>query len=167
MRRRMAVPGIIGAGLLLASAAVAQQYNPAQGAISGGLVGAGTGAIIGAIAGGGHGAGIGAAVGGGLGAVAGAASTPAPPRRGRITGTTTTTTSSTGTTTTTKPGSGSQPPSDSSSDMPAAGERCSPPGEPPRPWSRHRLERRHLRRPDHRAQHRQVRAVSQAKFFEG
>jgi hypothetical protein len=79
MRKRATIPGVIGAGLVLATAAFADPYNPAERAIGGGLVGAGTGALIGAIAGGGHGAGIGAAVGGGLGAVAGAATTPARP----------------------------------------------------------------------------------------
>jgi hypothetical protein len=79
MSKRATIPGVIGAGLVLATAAFADPYNPAERAIGGGLVGAGTGALIGAIAGGGHGAGIGAAVGGGLGAVAGAATTPARP----------------------------------------------------------------------------------------
>jgi uncharacterized protein YcfJ len=80
MTKRIAIPGVIAAGLLLATAASADPYNPADRAIGGGLVGAGTGAVIGAIAGGGHGAGIGAAVGGGLGALAGAATTPPRPR---------------------------------------------------------------------------------------
>jgi hypothetical protein len=79
MRRRSTVASVIGAGLLLTATAYADPYNPAERAIGGGLLGAGTGAVIGAIAGGGHGAGIGAAVGGGLGAVAGAATTPARP----------------------------------------------------------------------------------------
>jgi hypothetical protein len=79
MRKRSTIASVIGAGLLLTTTAYANPYNPAERAIGGGLVGAGTGAIIGAIAGGGHGAGIGAAVGGGLGAVAGAATTPARP----------------------------------------------------------------------------------------
>ena len=79
MTKRSAIASVIGAGLLLTTTAYADPYNPAERAIGGGLVGAGTGAIIGAIAGGGHGAGIGAAVGGGLGAVAGAATTPARP----------------------------------------------------------------------------------------
>jgi len=78
MRRRAAIPGVIVAGLLLATGAYADPYNPGERAIAGGLLGAGTGAVIGAIAGGGHGAGIGAAVGGGLGALAGAATTPEP-----------------------------------------------------------------------------------------
>ena len=80
MRKRATIPSVVGAGLLLATAALADPYNPAERAIGGGLLGAGTGAVIGAIAGGGHGAGVGAAVGGGLGAIAGAATTPAPPR---------------------------------------------------------------------------------------
>jgi hypothetical protein len=80
IRKRSTIASVIGAGLLLTTTAYADPYNPADRAIGGGLVGAGTGAIIGAIAGGGHGAGIGAAVGGGLGAVAGAATTPARPR---------------------------------------------------------------------------------------
>jgi hypothetical protein len=81
MRRRPTIPGVIAAGLLSATAASADPYNPAERALGGGLLGAGAGAAIGAIAGGGHGAGIGAAVGGGLGAVAGAATTPARPPR--------------------------------------------------------------------------------------
>ena len=80
MRKRAGTLGVIGGGLLLATAASADPYNPGERAVTGGLLGAGTGAVIGAIAGGGHGAGIGAAVGGGLGAVAGAATTPARPR---------------------------------------------------------------------------------------
>jgi hypothetical protein len=80
MKRQSIVASVIGAGLLLATAASADPYNPGERALGGGLIGAGTGAVIGAIAGGGRGAGIGAAVGGGLGAVAGAASTPSPPR---------------------------------------------------------------------------------------
>jgi len=81
MRKRAAICGIVVAGLLSATVASADPYNPGERALTGGLLGAGTGAVIGAIAGGGHGAGIGAAVGGGLGALAGAASTPAPPPR--------------------------------------------------------------------------------------
>jgi hypothetical protein len=80
MRERYTIAGVIAAGLLLSATAYADPYNPAERAIGGGLVGAGTGAVIGAIAGGRRGAGIGAAVGGGLGAVAGAATTPARPR---------------------------------------------------------------------------------------
>ena len=66
MRKRAAIPGLIGAALLLATADSADPYNPADRAIGGGLLGAGTGAVLGAIAGGGHGAAIGAAVAGGL-----------------------------------------------------------------------------------------------------
>jgi hypothetical protein len=79
MRKRAAIPGVPSAGLLLATAASADPYNPVDRAIGGGLVGAGTGAVIGAIAGGGRGAGIGAAVGGGVGAITGAATTPPRP----------------------------------------------------------------------------------------
>jgi hypothetical protein len=64
---------------MLATTAFGDPYNPADRAVGGGLVGAGTGAIIGAIAGGGRGAGIGAAVGGGVGAITGAATTPPRP----------------------------------------------------------------------------------------
>jgi hypothetical protein len=80
MKKRAIFASVIGAGLLMATAAVADPYNPGERALGGGLLGAGTGAVIGAIAGGGRGAGIGAAVGGGVGAVAGAATTPARPR---------------------------------------------------------------------------------------
>src|SRR5260370_32593432 len=79
MRKQSTVASVIGAGLLLATAAFADPYNPGERALGGGLIGAGTGAVIGAIAGGGRGAGIGATVGGGLGAVSGAATTPPPP----------------------------------------------------------------------------------------
>ena len=79
-RRSKRLAGVIGAGFVLATTAFADPYNPADRAIGGGLVGAGTGAVIGAIAGGGRGAGIGALVGGGVGAAAGAATTPARPR---------------------------------------------------------------------------------------
>ena len=79
MRKQSTIASVIGAGLLLATTASADPYNPADRAIGGGLLGAGTGAVIGAIAGGGRGAGIGAAVGGGLGAIAGAATTPPRP----------------------------------------------------------------------------------------
>jgi hypothetical protein len=79
MKKRATFASVIGAGLLAATAALADPYNPGERALGGGLLGAGTGAVIGGIAGGGRGAGIGAAVGGGLGAVAGAATTPARP----------------------------------------------------------------------------------------
>jgi len=42
-------------------------YDPAQNAIGGALIGAGTGAAIGAAAAGGHGAALGAAIGGAVG----------------------------------------------------------------------------------------------------
>src|SRR5438552_13069457 len=80
---RMKTPsivGVIGAGLMFAATTSADPYNPAERAIGGGLLGAGTGAAIGAIAGGGRGAAVGAAVGGGVGAAVGAATTPPPPR---------------------------------------------------------------------------------------
>ena len=64
MKKRATFASVIGAGLLMATAAVADPYNPGERALGGGLLGAG----------------IGAAVGGGLGAVAGAATTPARPR---------------------------------------------------------------------------------------
>jgi hypothetical protein len=79
MRKYSTMAGLIGAGLLLATTAFADPYNPAERAIGGGLIGAGTGAAIGAIAGGGHGAAVGAAVGGGVGALVGAATTPPRP----------------------------------------------------------------------------------------
>ena len=80
MKNQVTFASVIGTGMLMAAAAIADPYNPGERALGGGLLGAGTGAVIGAIAGGGRGAGIGAAVGGGLGAVAGAATTPARPR---------------------------------------------------------------------------------------
>jgi hypothetical protein len=79
MRKHATIASLIGTGLILTTTAFADPYNPADRAIGGGLLGAGTGAVIGAIAGGGHGAGIGAAVGGGVGAVMGAATTPPRP----------------------------------------------------------------------------------------
>ena len=81
MKTPSIVVGVIGAGLLFATAAGADPYNPAERAIGGGLLGAGTGAALGAIAGGGRGAALGAAVGGGVGAAVGAATTPPPPQR--------------------------------------------------------------------------------------
>ena len=79
MRKLSTMSSLIGAGLMLATTAFANPCNPADRAIGGGLLGAGTGAVIGAIAGGGDGAGIGAAVGGGVGAIMGAATTPPRP----------------------------------------------------------------------------------------
>lgn len=66
-------------GLLIAVCGCTNPYDPAQRAIGGGLIGAGTGAAIGAAAAGGHGAAIGAAVGGVTGLLAGIATTPPPP----------------------------------------------------------------------------------------
>ena len=64
MKKQWTIASVIGAGLLLATTASADPYNPADRAIGGGLVGAGTGAVIGAIAGdAGKGAAIGAAAG--------------------------------------------------------------------------------------------------------
>ena len=61
-------------------------YDPAQRAVGGGLIGAGTGAAIGAAAGGGGGAALGAAIGGATGALVGAATTPPPPGISAVTG---------------------------------------------------------------------------------
>ena len=61
MKKRATFASVIGAGLLAATAASADPYNPGERALGGGLLGAGTGAVIAAIAGGGRGAGIGAA----------------------------------------------------------------------------------------------------------
>jgi hypothetical protein len=80
MRKLSIIVSLVPVGLVLATTAFADPYNPADRALGGGLVGAGTGAVIGAIAGGGRGAGIGAAVGGGVGAIAGAATTPPRPQ---------------------------------------------------------------------------------------
>src|SRR5260370_13244197 len=80
MKRQATVAGVIGAGLIYAMAASADPYNPAERALGGGLLGAGTGSVIGAIAGGGRGAGIGAPGWGGLGAGGGAGTSPRPPR---------------------------------------------------------------------------------------
>jgi hypothetical protein len=80
MRKPVTFANVIGAGLLMATAAVADPYSPGERALGGGLLGAGTGAVIGAIAGGGRGAGLGPAGGGGLGAGAAAPTTPARPR---------------------------------------------------------------------------------------
>src|SRR5271166_5813159 len=68
MRKQLTVASLIGAGLVLTTTAFADPYNPAERALGGGLVGAGTGAVIGAIAGGGR-----------VGAIAGAATTPPRP----------------------------------------------------------------------------------------
>lgn len=68
-------------GLLppLLAAACANPYDPAQRAVGGGLIGAGTGALLGGLAGGQRGAAVGAVAGGLSGAAIGAATTPPPP----------------------------------------------------------------------------------------
>ena len=79
MMRRLIVPSVAGAGMILALASCTNPYDPGQRAVGGGLLGAGAGAAIGGAVGGGHGAALGAAIGGATGAVTGAATTPAPP----------------------------------------------------------------------------------------
>ena len=64
---------------LLGLSSCTNPYDPAQRALGGGLIGAGTGAAIGAAAGGGSGAALGAAIGGAAGAIGGVATTPPPP----------------------------------------------------------------------------------------
>jgi hypothetical protein len=64
---------------LLALSACSDPYDPAQRALGGGAIGAGTGAAIGGLAGGWYGAGIGALAGGAVGAVTGVVTTPRPP----------------------------------------------------------------------------------------
>jgi hypothetical protein len=78
MKRRWIVHGTLAAGMAAILASCTNPYDPAQRAIGGGLLGAGTGAAIGAVAGGGTGAAIGAGVGGAVGAVTGVLTTPAP-----------------------------------------------------------------------------------------
>lgn len=73
--RKMVAPGLLAA-LALSLAACANPYDPAERAVGGGLIGAGTGAAIGAIAGGPAGAGFGAAVGGLTGAAGGLLTNP-------------------------------------------------------------------------------------------
>ena len=51
MSRPSIIGCLVGAGLMLATTAFADPYNPAERALGGGLVGAGTGGVIGAIAG--------------------------------------------------------------------------------------------------------------------
>lgn len=70
--------GAAGLALLLGLAGCTNPYDPAQRAVGGGLLGAGTGAAIGAAAGGGHGAALGAAIGGATGVLGGIATTPQP-----------------------------------------------------------------------------------------
>jgi len=77
MRKILMVPA---AAALLLGLAACNPYNPADRALGGAAIGAGTGAAIGAAAGGGAGAATGAAIGAGVGAVGGVATTPPPPR---------------------------------------------------------------------------------------
>jgi hypothetical protein len=79
VKKRSIATGVLGAGMILALASCTDPYDPAQRAVGGGLIGAGTGAAIGGAAGGGAGAAIGAATGGALGAVTGVVTTPPPP----------------------------------------------------------------------------------------
>src|SRR5690348_16984573 len=62
--KRSIASWVTASGLILGLSACTNPYDPAQRAIGGGLLGAGTGAAIGAAAGGGHGAALGAAIGG-------------------------------------------------------------------------------------------------------
>lgn len=83
MKRSISLSAL-GFGALL-SLAACNPYDPAQRALGGAALGAGTGAAIGAIAGGGRGAATGALIGGAVGAVGGAVTTPReppPPRYG-------------------------------------------------------------------------------------
>jgi len=63
---------------ILGLSACTNPYDPAQRALGGGLLGAGTGAAIGATAGGGQGAAPGAAIGGATDALGGLVTTPPP-----------------------------------------------------------------------------------------
>jgi len=76
--KRSIAPWLTAAALILGLSACTNPYDPAQRAIGGGLLGAGTGAAIGAAAGGGHGAALGAAIGGAAGVLGGVLTTPAP-----------------------------------------------------------------------------------------
>jgi hypothetical protein len=80
--KRSIAAGVLGAGLILGSASCTNPYDPAQRAVGGGLLGAGTGAAIGGAAAGGAGAATGAAIGGAVGAVTGVVTTPPPPPPG-------------------------------------------------------------------------------------
>jgi hypothetical protein len=81
MTKRQIFPGVVVVvGLALSLSACTNPYDPAQRAIGGGLIGAGSGAAIGAAAAGGHGAALGAAVGGAVGVLGGLITTPPPPR---------------------------------------------------------------------------------------
>jgi hypothetical protein len=79
MTKRAIAGAAVGLALVLGLAGCTNPYDPAQRAVGGGLLGAGTGAAIGAAAGGGHGAALGAAIGGAAGMLGGIATTPPPP----------------------------------------------------------------------------------------
>src|SRR5712691_6507683 len=79
MTKRAIAGGAVGLALVLGLAGCTNPYDPAQRAVGGGLLGAGTGAAIGAAAGGGHRAALGAAIGGAAGLLGGIATTPPPP----------------------------------------------------------------------------------------
>jgi len=79
MTKRAFAGGAVGLALILGLAGCTNPYDPAQRAVGGGLLGAGTGAAIGAAAAGGHGAALGAAIGGAAGLLGGIATTPPPP----------------------------------------------------------------------------------------
>jgi len=80
MIKRQIFPRVVVVGLALSLSACTNPYDPAERAIGGGLIGAGSGAAIGAAAAGGHGAALGAAVGGAVGVLGGLITTPPPPR---------------------------------------------------------------------------------------
>jgi len=82
VRKRSIVRRLFAAAAVCALAACTNPYDPAQRAVGGGLLGAGTGAAIGAAAAGGHGAALGAAIGGATGVLGGLATTPPPPAYG-------------------------------------------------------------------------------------
>ena len=70
---------MLPAAALLLGLAACNPNNPADRALGGAAIGAGTGAAIGAAVGGGTGAAVGAATGAGVGATTGVLTTP-PPR---------------------------------------------------------------------------------------
>lgn len=76
---KQAMAGAAGLVLLIGLSGCTNPYDPAQRAIGGGLIGAGSGAAIGGAAAGWHGAAIGAAVGGAAGVVGGLLTTPPAP----------------------------------------------------------------------------------------
>jgi hypothetical protein len=76
MTKRAIAGGMAGLVLTLGLAGCTDPYDPAQRALGGALLGAGTGAAIGAAVAGGHGAALGAAIGGATGFLGGIASSP-------------------------------------------------------------------------------------------